>query len=87
MQPNNDLISRSALWSVLGNIVTSEEVETAIANAPAVDAVEVVRCKDCKCIKGGSFDIFKLAYCNVWKTDMQADNFCCFGERRINDGK
>lgn len=61
----NDLISRSALWSVLGNIVTSEEVETAIANAPAVDAVEVVRCKDCKCIKEGSFDIFKLAYCNV----------------------
>ena len=44
---NNDLISRSALWTDImmlphnGDIISSEEVEEAIVNAPAVDAESV----------------------------------------------
>lgn len=43
----NDMISRSTLWSDImmlphnGDIISSEEVEQAIVDAPAVDAVEV----------------------------------------------
>ena len=45
----DDLISRSALWSDIqmlphnGDIVSSEEVEQAIKDAPAVDAEEVFK--------------------------------------------
>ena len=44
---NGDLISRSALWTYImmlphnGDIISSEEVEQAIVNAPAVDAEPV----------------------------------------------
>lgn len=66
-----DLISRSVLkdalkyWTHFPEHRGGKSVYDIIDDAPAVDAVENVRCKDCKCIKEGSFDIFKLAYCNV----------------------
>ena len=95
----NDLISRSALLDkvqfrlpidnynaeVINGCV--EITRRLIENAPAVDAVEVVRCKDCKRVKQGRFDIFKWVYCSHWHTEIQKDNFCCFGERRVDDGK
>ena len=96
---NNDLISRSdaikrvkAAEIEMGSIngikaVPVDAVIQFLEIVPAVDAVEVVRCKDCEHIKEGRFDIFKLAYCNLWKTDMQMDNFCCFGNRRADDDK
>ena len=58
-----------------------------IENAPTVDAVEVVRCKDCKwydadcevCVylseDGDTYD----CGCDV---NMKADDFCSYGERR-----
>lgn len=51
----NDLISRSALIEQLERLATHEDdwrqscilgIVHTIANAPAVDAVEVVRCRD-----------------------------------------
>ena len=50
-------------------------------DAPAVDAVEVVRCKDCK------------YYCNGWHCNLylnvshetKPDHFCSYGERRDNE--
>lgn len=49
----------------------------------AVDAVEVVRCKDCKFYEagveyygGGTKDI-----CRLFKRQMQNDDFCSYGER------
>ena len=50
--------------------------------APTVDAVEVVRCKDCKhydkryaLTPGG-------IWCAYWGVDPLADDFCSYGERR-----
>ena len=53
-----------------------------IANAPTVDAVEVVRCKDClysreryghiECIHG-------VSYRNTWN---KPDFYCSYGERK-----
>ena len=51
---------------------------------PTVDAVEVVRCKDCKyalMTYGG-----ECKYCDVWDAEgemyLDGDFYCAFGERR-----
>ena len=52
-----------------------------INNAPTVDAVEVVRCKDCKhCEK-----VKKTNWCSVFDEgyhNPNDDDFCSYGERR-----
>ena len=56
----------------------------AIKNAPAADVVEVVRCKDCRhnhCMVGNSY-----RYCALHDTKVYADDFCSYGERKM-DGK
>ena len=55
---------------------------TAVDLQPTVDAVEVVRCKDCK-----HFDEEKALrcggiWCGYWGTDPDPDDFCSYGERR-----
>ena len=46
---DNDLISRSALKkALLDKSFYPVIVKNALENAPAVEAVEVVRCRDCK---------------------------------------
>ena len=53
----------------------------AIVDAPTVDAVEVVRCKDCKyCSHSGLCNL----YLNV-SHEMKPDDFCSRGERRADD--
>lgn len=51
---------------------------TEIMNAPTVDAVEVVRCKDCaihgKCMMEDTFILARME-----------NPFCCAGERRESD--
>ena len=62
-------------------------VKNALENAPAVDAVEVVRCRDCihyemgVCLKIYS-DGAVSEY--AWQ-ERKPDDFCSYGERR-NDG-
>lgn len=56
-----------------------------IADAPAVDAVEVVRCKDCKWLYNG-LDM----YCCTKHTGLalitpDGSGFCSYGERRADD--
>lgn len=86
----NDLISRSALKKdLLDRSFFPAIVKAALENAPAVDAVEVVRCKDCKhfydthinpahsCKRGGT---------QVWDVSFTPDDFCSYGERKADDG-
>ena len=55
-----------------------------IYDAPTVDVVEVVRCKDCK-------ECFTRAngtnYCRRTGRYASADDFCSYGERRGNDNE
>lgn len=63
-----------------------------IDEAPAVDAVEVVRCKDCKSWQhtgDGIGDCMNERYaippfCNP---SMDSNDYCCLGERRGQDGR
>lgn len=57
------------------------EILTEIEFAPAVDAVEVVRCKDCKYRDGTP------GQPNIQCYQMHDDDFCSYGERRADDGK
>lgn len=96
---NNDLISRSALIAEFERIYEAHYKCTVyqfihdifkamfrrLKNAPTVDAVEVVRCKDCVyflsekllCVHEGNmvFNTGKTTYPNC---------FCSYGERRTD---
>lgn len=95
---NGDLISRSALlrrvpvnrkdtgktawdWGIL-------YMADIIKTIPAVDAVEVVRCKDCKfrCeTDDGEYNPEDIV-CTYWATDgLKAYAFCSYGERRTDE--
>ena len=101
----NDLISRSALIDQLERLATHEDawrqscilgIVRTIDKAPAVDAVEVVRCKDCKhgiwdedegmfqCVEGADYDPEFAMYYGLICYE-EADFFCKRGERRADE--
>ena len=52
-----------------------------IRHAPTVDAVPVVRCKDCKYAYINSFAVSSgEALCTLSGKPMQQDDFCSYGE-------
>ena len=93
----NDLISRSALKKTFEDAELGEHslIESVLAagvyagidNAPAIDAVPVVRCKDCK-NRGTSYDcpfrqlVFTEAEGYHYEDVTLDDSFCSFGERK-----
>jgi hypothetical protein len=105
-----DLIDRSALLEIVNKINAADDtfgkafgagaqvgVEIAankIKEAPAVDAVEVVRCKDCK--RSGMYafghdvterlaclDIDAFGYVQM-ATSVEPMDYCSYGERRTD---
>jgi hypothetical protein len=90
-QMNGDLISRSALlerlaFKRMGSMErnTYPGLESAIAQvkkAPAVDAVEVVRCKDCE-RRDKTADLTNDILCPYMEAIMPKNAFCSYGERR-----
>ena len=55
----------------------------AIAEAPTVEAVEVVRCNDCEfCHYNSSNETFKCVSMNGMYKTVAEDDFCSYGERR-----
>ena len=89
------LIVAHDLWSDImmlphnGDMISSEEVEQAIMDAPTVDAVEVVHCKDCIWFDSEDElpDVFRseqYCYCTEANTYVPINHFCSFGERRTD---
>ena len=80
---NDDLISRKALKAEINaNYIISDTINQAIDNTPTIDAVPVVRCKDCE--YGEQADEFSYI-CNngAWvHLFCRADDFCSRGVRR-----
>lgn len=86
---NKILAHELAMGNFHGDSVASDCIEV-IQNAPTVDAVEVVRCKECK--YGMNHD-FGCGYNHFACCDMEdgivqfaksvnEDDFCSYGERR-----
>lgn len=83
----------SVKWNYCGDTLMDYEVadliEDCIDNAPAVDAVEVVRCKDCKShrelnrkdwLEGGFAE--GVLWCMNQSDGVWPDDFCSYGKRR-----
>ncbi len=100
---DKDLISRSALVEYCQRLAIDEwnnktaptswacaygEFADMVEAAPAVDAVEVVRCKDCRWYQIRKWDDGKPEY-DCRKTqgllDVRPEDFCSYGERRRTD--
>ena len=57
-----------------------------IKNAPTVDAVPVVRCKDCKHYEIHKPKVLENCERNGYIIPMKPDDFCSYGERKDGDG-
>lgn len=86
-----DLIRRSALLAQfpVGGGVTAARARRAIERAENVDAVEVVRCKDCglsyaeKYSDRGEWGIDRFCHANQYRGyRVSDDHFCSFGIRK-----
>ena len=56
-----------------------------IKNAPTVDAVPVVRCKDCKHYEIHKPKVLENCERNGYIIPMKPDDFCSYGERKDGD--
>ena len=88
MASEKRLIDPHDLWSDImmlphnGDMISSEEVEQAIMDAPTVDAVEVVRCKDCIYYhKKLGIGFGQCSKCTLMP---YPEDFCSYGERKDN---
>ena len=57
-----------------------------ISNATTVDAVPVVRCKDCKHYEIHKPKVLENCERNGYIIPMRPDDFCSYGERKGGDG-
>lgn len=87
---DNDLISRSALLDAIRETEFTtyfplDEIDSVIDCAPAVDAVDVVRCKDCKHTTRSEVSPEKIICCLTKMCGtVDPDYFCADGEREID---
>lgn len=91
-----DLISRYALMRDLvkrykefddGKTIYHPLMTTAmqaVRNAPAVDAVEIVRCGECE-RRDKTADLTNTILCPWLEVEMRKTDFCSYGERRADD--
>lgn len=65
-------------------IKDGEVFQRMINDAPTIDAVQVVRCKDCKNYDGGEVE-HEYDRCRHHWSAVEPNDWCSFGERRQND--
>lgn len=88
------MIDKAAVVSVIVNTPTKNqhtdilsalafrtiEILNLIEKSPSIDAVTVVRCKDCTHLKEQITDT--VGFCYVHEDYAMADDFCSYGERK-----
>ena len=87
----NDLISRQALTAeIMRRGIYPPGVRHAIENAPAIDAVPVVRCKDCKHAEKSKYAFdwdgkTPLCECSYMTQPNRWHEYCSWAERKKAD--
>ena len=76
---NMDIIAKCSV------IEYAKKVKSIVTNAPTVDAVEVVRCKDCIFFKKGQPFKHKCKNMVGGMYYVSPDDFCSYGERRPDE--
>ena len=84
------LTNTIAITNSKGQVTWSEVSTIDILTAPTVDAVEIVRCRDCKHYKPQKKSAHwenRANYCNrIVTIKTQPYDFCSCGERKDGDG-
>lgn len=62
--------------------IQHKAMKEAIGRVPSVDAVEVVRCKDCRFFHRYGFKLEYAECVNFDFYDTTEDGYCCWAERR-----
>lgn len=83
--PDKRLIDANALMKNIGKIpqlrgITYGRMKKAVEETPTIDAVPVVRCKECR----NSQKLKTCAdqvYCMVWKSNPRTDGYCYLGAK------
>lgn len=87
----NDLISRQAAYYTLAEYyhLRTEEphksIKEALSRVPNIDAVPVVRCKDCKWCEKSSVTDMCICTHKFGLIDPILDDYCSYGERREDE--
>lgn len=68
------------------SILQFSYVSGMIINAPTVDAVPVVRCKDCAYAQRAKINKKGYRICPASHMEITDDDFCSYGERRDVNG-
>ena len=89
------LIDADALPKYTGYALSADDVAMAVENAPTIDAVPVVRCKDCRWwdkTDNGFGYCHAEKHCHIsahWEISIfrtyRGDHFCADGERREDE--
>lgn len=85
---NADLISRAALLEFSHNHIGGQINCNDIARFPAVNAVEVVRCRDCKHYRDGVCENITYIMDGYYRGTFEMkspDDFCSSGEKMDGD--
>ena len=61
---------------------TRQDIEEWLNNAPTIDAVPVVRCKDCKHYEIHKPKVLENCERKGYIIPMKPDDFCSYGERK-----
>ena len=72
----DDLISRAAALDVLVTSPNFHTTLTRIEELHAVDAVPVVRCKDCMYFRPWRHDRGEDSRCEFWNAEIGAEDYC-----------
>lgn len=81
---NKELIYREDLIAEYDRVHVGEPggARKLMVDAPAVDAVEIVRCKNCTRSNIRTNSKIPLVWCEKWDNIMRFDDFCCYGVRK-----
>lgn len=65
----------------LCRIIFAEDFERVMASFPG-DAIQIVRCKDCKYLVNTTINANGFLICDISDMEVAPDDFCSYGERR-----
>ena len=82
-----DALLMDNTWAFYDRLGDRTSAGLAVEEAPTVDAVEVVRCKDCQHCHAENHDenLIPLPICKLRKEVVSADGYCSDGERRLDE--
>ena len=88
---NIDLINREAVWELLDITcplgIDNDDIAAAFRAAPTIDAILVIRCKDCKHMTRSPWNNPEFGWCKLYGHNRKMDYYCASGEQEVKRGE